>query len=487
MEPGVFEPGRDADARARVVPRLRLAGGRAAAAARLRRALRVGLLDPAPARRRARSTARRASARTPPICTPGPRSTCPGAGWIGLDATSGLLAGEGHIPLACTAMPATRGADLRARIRRRARRRSSRIGEEFTFEMRVRRIDETPRVTKPYRDDQWKAIQALGRQVDRDLERLDVRLTMGGEPTFVSIDDRDAPEWNIAALGAGKRAVADRLLRRLRTRFAPGGVLHHGQGKWYPGEPLPRWAFSCYFRRDGEPIWREPALFAKDVPTRAADGAAASAFIQALARRLSVEPDNVLPAYEDVYYYLWRERRLPPNVDVLDNKLDDETERARLARVFARRAGRDRRLRAAAARARVGQRRRSGRRRVGEQRLVAARRRAVSAARRFAPRLPAAARQPAVGDQGGAELDLRARSAARPPAAHARHPADTAGAAAQRARQRRRPRRRARRPGPQRSIAPMPASSAPRCAWRSARASCTCSCRRSGFSRSFWR
>jgi uncharacterized protein (DUF2126 family)/transglutaminase-like putative cysteine protease len=258
----------------------------------------------------------------------------PGAGWIGFDPTSGLLAGEGHIPLACTAMPST-AAPITGSYSWNGASTGDRVAEEFTFEMRVRRIDEVPRVTKPYREDQWAAIDALGRQVDRDLDRLNVRLTMGGEPTFVSIDDRDAPEWNTAALGPTKRAFADRLLRRLWARFAPAGVLHHGQGKWYPGEPLPRWAFSCYFRRDGEPIWHEPALLAREDPTRATDPVAAEGFIQSLARRLEVAPEFVQPAFEDVYYYLWRERRLPTNVDVLASRLEDPIERARLARVFA--------------------------------------------------------------------------------------------------------------------------------------------------------
>ena len=257
----------------------------------------------------------------------------PGAGWVGFDPTSGLLAGEGHIPLACAALPST-AAPITGSFTWAGAKEDERVGEEFTFEMRVRRIAEEPRVTLPYREDQWAAINDLGQRVDRDLGRLDVRLTMGGEPTFVSIDDRDAPEWNTAAVGPTKRGIADRLLRRLRARFAPGGLLHHGQGKWYPGEVLPRWAFSCYFRHDGEPVWRDPTLFAEDKPARAADAVTGEGFIRALAARLGLAPESALPAYEDVYYYLWREHRLPPNVDVLDSRIDDKGERARLAKVF---------------------------------------------------------------------------------------------------------------------------------------------------------
>jgi uncharacterized protein (DUF2126 family)/transglutaminase-like putative cysteine protease len=257
----------------------------------------------------------------------------PGAGWVGLDPTSGLLAGEGHIPLAATPAPST-AAPITGSYAWNTDSDDDHVQEEFTFEMHVRRIAEEPRVTLPYRDDEWAAIDTLGRKVDGDLERFDVRLTMGGEPTFVSIDDRDAAEWNTAAVGPTKRAFADRLLKRLRGRFAPGGLLHHGQGKWYPGEPLPRWALSCYFRRDGVPVWRDPGLIADEKPARAADALTAEGFIRALAARLDLAPELALPAFEDVYYYLWRERRLPPNVDVLENRVDDPLERARLARVF---------------------------------------------------------------------------------------------------------------------------------------------------------
>ena len=167
-----------------------------------------------------------------------------GAGWIGLDPTSGLLAGEGHIPLACTPEP-TSAAPVSGGVEP--------CEVEFVHEMSVQRIVESPRVTKPYTDAQWETILACGRAVDADLAAGDVRLTMGGEPTFVSATDRDAEEWNTAALGPTKRARAADLLRRLKQRYGANGFVHMGQGKWYPGEQLPRWALGCYWRADGHP------------------------------------------------------------------------------------------------------------------------------------------------------------------------------------------------------------------------------------------
>ena len=87
---------------------------------------------------------------------------------------------------------------------------------------------------------------------------------MGGEPTFVSIDDMDGVEWNTAALGERKRVLAGELWLRLREQFAPGSLLHEGQGKWYPGEPLPRWALTCLWRADGKPLWKDADLLAGD-------------------------------------------------------------------------------------------------------------------------------------------------------------------------------------------------------------------------------
>jgi uncharacterized protein (DUF2126 family) len=249
----------------------------------------------------------------------------PGAGWIGLDPTSGLLAGEGHIPLACTPEPST-AAPVTGAVEESA--------VKFEHALRVQRVWEAPRVTKPYTEAQWTQIERLGREIDNDLVELDVRLTMGGEPTFVSRDDPDGAEWNTAALGGNKRERALDLYQRLRARYAPAGLAHFGQGKWYPGEQLPRWSLNCFWRRDGEAIWRDPALIADETIDYGATAHTAQQFLAGFASRLGLSPERVFAAYEDPFYYEWRERRLPTNVDSRDSRLDDAQEGARLARLF---------------------------------------------------------------------------------------------------------------------------------------------------------
>ncbi|MGV6818838.1 MAG: transglutaminase family protein [Thiotrichales bacterium] len=249
----------------------------------------------------------------------------PGAGWIGLDPTSGLFAGEGHIPLACTPDPVS-AAPITGAV--------DKCEVEFEFENSVTRVHEDPRVTKPYTEEQWSLVDQLGQKVDAQLKTEDVRLTMGGEPTFVSIDDMDSPEWNTEALGPHKRERAEVLFRRLWARFAPGGVLHHGQGKWYPGEQLPRWALSAYWRKDGVPVWEKTQLLADPTKPGSAASEDADRFIRLLAKQLQVNPDNAQTGYEDGWYYLWKEGNLPGNVDVLDNKLKDPMERKRLRKVY---------------------------------------------------------------------------------------------------------------------------------------------------------
>ena len=251
----------------------------------------------------------------------------PGAGWLGLDPTSGLLAGEGHIPLAATPQPSSAapisGGHEPAEV-------------SFSFDMKVERIRETPRVTLPYSDEQWTDVLAAGEKVDDRLVEGDVRLSMGGEPTFVSIDDMESAEWNTAAVGPTKRHYAETLVRRLQDRFAPGGLLHYGQGKWYPGEPLPRWAFALYWRRDAEPLWSNPDLIAREHEPPKATIEDAERLMTALCGQLGLPSDSGMAAYEDAAYYALVEQKLPLDVSPEDNKLSDPAERARLVRVFER-------------------------------------------------------------------------------------------------------------------------------------------------------
>ncbi len=249
----------------------------------------------------------------------------PGAGWIGLDPTSGLLCGEGHLPVACTPDPFT-AAPVTGMVEP--------AECQFHFEMSIKRLVEDPRTTKPYTSDQWSRIHALGLRVDEQLQQDDVRLTFGGEPTFVSMDDMDGAEWNSDAVGPNKRVLSGKLIKRLRDKFAPGAFLHYGQGKWYPGESLPRWALTCMWRLDGKPIWQNADWIADESRNYGFTFKHARLFAENVSDLLGVDSKWLMPAYEDTYYYMWREQRLPINVKPWDSKLEDAEERTRLAKVF---------------------------------------------------------------------------------------------------------------------------------------------------------
>ena len=213
----------------------------------------------------------------------------PGAGWIGLDPTSGLFAGEGHLPLSCTPHPVS-AAPITGSLEP--------CEAVLEHTMVVRRSADPPRATLPLTDAQWQDVDALGRGVDARLAELGAGLTMGGEPTFVSVDRRDDPQWQTGAMGEHKLQKGWQLLQMLRSRFSPGSLAHTGQGKWYGGEPLPRWSLNSFWRADGQPAWGDPALL--DDPSKPGkaglDGGAF--FLRALARRLGLDPGRVLPAFE---------------------------------------------------------------------------------------------------------------------------------------------------------------------------------------------
>jgi uncharacterized protein (DUF2126 family)/transglutaminase-like putative cysteine protease len=253
----------------------------------------------------------------------------PGAGWIGLDPTSGLFAGEGHIPLSATPHPESAAPITGA---------TGPCESTLEFSNVVTRIHEDPRVTLPYTESAWTAITKLGAEVDQRLADGDVRLTVGGEPTFVSIDNQVDPEWTTDADGEHKRERASVLAARLKAVWAPAGLIQRSQGKWYPGEPLPRWQIGLFWRTDGQPLWNDAALLADpwggEVPALADD--AGQRILAAVAADFGLPAGQVRPAYEDALSRLAAAARQPAGEPVATaDDLADDTPDAR-AELLAR-------------------------------------------------------------------------------------------------------------------------------------------------------
>ena len=251
----------------------------------------------------------------------------PGAGWIGLDPTSGLLAGEGHIPLCCSPTPSSASPITGL---------TDPVEVKFFYSNKVFRIHEDPRVTRPYTDKQWESIDSLGKQIEQQLIDDDARLTMGGEPTFVSRFDMESEQWNTDADGEGKRQKAFLLTQKFNEDFTGGkGLIHHGQGKWYPGEPLPRWQYSIYWRKDHSGFISNPEVHDSPISETQYYYNHAEDLMKQIVSSLKLPAYNIQPAYEDVYYYLWQEDKLPVNINPLRVNTNDDLERRTLSKVLA--------------------------------------------------------------------------------------------------------------------------------------------------------
>jgi uncharacterized protein (DUF2126 family) len=205
---------------------------------------------------------------------------------------------------------------------------------EFSHHMQVTRIHESPRVTKPYTEEQWQEVLLWAPP-----STASCKLVTCGSPWAAS-----RPSWRWATAmrrmehrcaGSDQAGLRHRTGPQTPQRIRAWRLPAFRPGQVVPGEQLPRWALSICWRADGRPCWSNPALFADErVPVRYTTDDA-ERFIRRVVRRLGLTDKHIEPGYEDVFYYLWRERRLPVNVDPFDSRLDDELERARLLRVFS--------------------------------------------------------------------------------------------------------------------------------------------------------
>jgi uncharacterized protein (DUF2126 family)/transglutaminase-like putative cysteine protease len=247
----------------------------------------------------------------------------PGGGWVGFDGTSGLLCGEGHIPLACSARPLA-AAPLDGT--------SDVVATDLSFEMKVGRLGHEPRPTAPFPEETWTELVASGDRVDLALNEHKIELTVGGEPTFTSRLHPEEPEWNEGALGPTKWRQGLALASALRERIARGAVILHGSGKQYPGESLPRWTLDVIYRRDGASLARNRPLGPPSSPTLAD----ARRVLEALSTRLGVDADLAQPGFEDPWPQLHEESMVALGVDPHKADLKDSEARRRLARLLDR-------------------------------------------------------------------------------------------------------------------------------------------------------
>ena len=186
------------------------------------------------------------------------------------------MTGESHIPLAAT--PHYRNAAPISGL-------ASFANVDFDFDMRVERVSEHPRITKPFSEEAWKALDALGEEVDKKLVADDVRLTMGGEPTFVSIDD-----FEVGRVERG-RGRPDQAGARRPADPAPARPLRAGRvpalraGQMVSGRiPAALDVFALLAARL-KPIWQNPERIARGGTANRRQQGDAEALLGAIASR----------------------------------------------------------------------------------------------------------------------------------------------------------------------------------------------------------
>ncbi|MBZ0189656.1 MAG: transglutaminase family protein [Candidatus Obscuribacterales bacterium] len=258
----------------------------------------------------------------------------PGAGWVGLDATSGMLCGEEHIPLACAATP-LEAAPVTGT--------ASSVASKFETFSEAVKLGLEVEPERPYTESDWRRILECGQAVDASLLKSGVELTSGGEPTWTTDDMSNLPEWSTQALGEKKWLKAARLFVGLSKRFADGVLPIVGAGKLYPHETSPRWALTLLWRKDEEPIWLNQDLIDWEITEKCRNYSRGIElcleFGRVLSEKLGVKA-NLIAGYEDPCHFVVEEENLPDDIELVEilesSDFSDRENRKRLARVLER-------------------------------------------------------------------------------------------------------------------------------------------------------